>query len=386
MISRVLLPACVAAVLGAPGADAAMTDLLIGLDSKIAYTAEGQTNVDPGSDAVLVVDISNPAQPRIRATLPLANSLLGPPTNLQITPDGKLGLIANSVVHNKDGAAWKAAPDDKLFVVDLTMDPPKLIDTVTVGRQPSGLAISRKGDMVLIANRAGKGVSVLSIEGKSVKLVANVDMGNEVAGVAITPDGKRAFAVMNLVNKVAVLNIDGRNVSYDKAMDIPAAFNPYNVDITPNGRFAVASSTGAGGYNGDALTVIDTSGAHPHVVSLTTPGAGAEGFAFTPDGKWAVTALLLGTGNKQSDYAYVKKGEAVLVQVGTDGALRVSDRKPVGGLPEGVAFSGDSKYAYVGNYIDKDLQVFRIAGGKLVPVGAGLKLPGQPASVRGPVR
>ncbi len=31
------------------------------------------------------------------------NSLLGPPSNLQITPDGKLGLVANSVVNNQDG-------------------------------------------------------------------------------------------------------------------------------------------------------------------------------------------------------------------------------------------------------------------------------------------
>jgi hypothetical protein len=45
------------------------------------------------------MDISNPAKPKIRARLPLANSVLGLPTNLQITPDGKLGLIAHSVVH-----------------------------------------------------------------------------------------------------------------------------------------------------------------------------------------------------------------------------------------------------------------------------------------------
>ncbi len=385
MNSRLVLGACLL-VGAAPQVHAAMTDMLVGIDGKIAYLAEGQANVDPTGDAVLVMDISNPAKPRIRASLPLANSLVGPPTNLQITPDGKLGVVANSVVHIKEGAAWKAAPDDKLFVIDLTAEPPKLVDTLTVGKQPSGLAISRKGDLMLIANRAGKGVTVLSITGMTVKVLANVDMGQEVAGVAITPDGKRAFAVMNLVNKVAVLEIDGQKVTYDKAMDIPAAFNPYNIDITPNGKFAVASSTGAGGLNGDALTVIDTSGAHPHVVSLTSPGTGAEGFTFSPDGKWAVTPLLMGTGNKQSDYAYVKKSEAVLLSVAANGELRVVDRKPVGGLPEGVVISGDSKYVFIGNYIDKDIQTFRISGGKLVQVGAAFKLPGQPASMRGVAR
>src|ERR1700744_4841580 len=142
-------------------AQAGTNDILIGIDNKITYGPEGQINGAPGNDAVLVVDISDPAKPKIRASLPLMNSLLGPPTNLQITPDGKLGLVANSVVMNQDGAAWKVAPDNKLFVIDMAANPPKLTDTVTVGLQPSGMAISRKGDLALIANRAGKSVSVL---------------------------------------------------------------------------------------------------------------------------------------------------------------------------------------------------------------------------------
>jgi hypothetical protein len=123
-------------------ARAGTNDILVGLDEKITYDASGSVNGPPGKDAVLVVDVSNAAKPRIRASLPLMNSLLGPPTNLQITPDGKLGLVANSVVMNQDGTAWKIAPDNKVFVIDLTANPPKLVDTVTVGSQPSGLSIS----------------------------------------------------------------------------------------------------------------------------------------------------------------------------------------------------------------------------------------------------
>ena len=367
------------------GARAGANDILIGLDSKVAYEAAGQVNVQPGTDAVLVMDISNPAKPRIRASLPLVNSLLGPPTNLQITPDGRLGLVANSVVSVQDGTAWKAVPDDKLYIIDLNATPPKLIDTVTVGKQPSGLAISHKGDLVLIANRAGKSVSVLTIDGSSVKLAADIPMPNEVAAVAITPDGKRAFAVMNLANRVGVLAIDGHAVTYDKALDIPAGFNPYNLDITPDGKYAVVSATGAGGTNGDGLTVIDTAGPHPHVAALTTVGSGPEGFAISPDGKWAVAPLLLGSGGKYADWSYTKTGEAVLVSIAAGGKLGVANRLPLGGLPEGVAFSPRSDYVYVGNYIDKTLQVFHIAGGKLSAVST-MPLPGQPASVRGLAR
>ena len=301
------------------------------------------------------MDVADPAHPRIRASLKLTNSLLGPPTNLQITPNGRLGLVANSVNSVQEGGAWKPAPDDKLYVIDLDMAPPKLIDTVTVGKQLSGLAISRKGDLALTANRAGKSVSVLLIDGTNVRAVGEVPMGSDVAAVAIAPDGRRAFAVMNTANKVGVLAINGTEVTYDKSLDMSAGFNPYNVDVTPDGRWAFVSANGATGSNVDGLTVIEASGSHPHVAGLTTVGRGPEGFALSPDGRWAAIPLLLGSGDKQSDWGYTKNGEVVLASVGTEGELRAVSRLPTGSLPEGVAFSPDGQYVYVDNFNDQNL-------------------------------
>src|ERR1700722_15252502 len=158
MLKRVMLAICFTPVLllASGRGRAGPNDILIGLDQKVTNGADGPVNGAPGKDEVLVMDITTPAKPVIRARLPLMNSLLGPPTNLQITPDGKLGLLANSVLHTPDGNSFKVVPDERLFVIDLTANPPKLADTVTVGKQPSGLAISRKGDLALVANRNGK--------------------------------------------------------------------------------------------------------------------------------------------------------------------------------------------------------------------------------------
>ena len=58
-----------------------------------------------------IVDIgTNPANPRIVANLPLMNSIFGPPTNLAITPNGQLALVANSMDWVQDGSAWKPRP------------------------------------------------------------------------------------------------------------------------------------------------------------------------------------------------------------------------------------------------------------------------------------
>ena len=365
---------------------ASVHDILIGLDAKITYDANGQVNGPPGNDAVLIVDVGNPAKPRIRASLPLMNSLLGPPTNLQITADGKLALVANSVVMNQDGSAWKIAPDNKLFVVDLNANPPKLSDTVTVGMQPSGIAISHNGDLALTANRAGKSVSVLSIQNGTVKSLGDVPLEQEAAAVVIAPDGKRAFVCLNLVNKVAVLSIDCQKVTYDKAMDIPAAINPYNIDITPDGKYVIASNTGAGKNNSDAEVIIEATGAHPHVIDIMSPGTGPEGFAIAPNGKTAAAPLLLGSGAKPGDWFKTKGGALMVMSVGPNGRLTPTGTAPLGALPEGIAYSPGSNYIYVGNYVDKDLQVFHVVNGKPEQVGPNIKLPGQPASMRGLAR
>ncbi len=366
---------------------AGKNDILIGIDQKAFFEANGTRFGPGGNDALVILDVSDAAAPRIRATLPLANSVIGPPTNLQITPDGRLALLANSVVTNETNGAWSTAPDDKLFVVDLDANPPKLIDTVTVGKQPSGLAIAHDGKLALIANRAGKSVSVLSIDGTTVRQTAEVPMGEEVAAVAITPDGKRAFVVKNLANRIGVLAIDGQTVTYDKSLDMPAGLTPYNVEVTPDGRYALSVNQGGGlSGNVDTVVTIDAAANPPRVVDQTAIGDSPEGMAIAPSGKWLAVPLLKGSSSKHDRWSYTPAGSLVLMSLGPKDALQRVGELPLGGVPEGIAFSPDSRFVYVGNYVEKNVQVFRVDGGKLTDTGKTLALPGQPASMRGPAR
>ncbi|MGD0107104.1 MAG: hypothetical protein ABSC06_24165, partial [Rhodopila sp.] len=202
----------------------------------------------------------------------------------------------------------------------------------------------------------------------------------------IAPDGRRAFVCLNLVNKIAVLTIDGQKVTYDKSLDIPAALNPYNIDITPDGKYVIASNTGGTKNHGDAEVIIEATGPHPHVIDIMSPGNGPEGFAISPNGKFAAAPLLLGSGAKASDWFKTKGGQLVVMSIGPNGKLTVTGKSPLGALPEGIAYSPNSDYIYVGNYLDKDLQVFHVVNGKPMPFGLNIKLPGQPASMRGLAR
>jgi len=363
--------------------------MLVANDQKILWDDAGKpVMMAPGKDNVLVVDIgTNPLEPKIIANLPLMNTIFGPPTNLQITPDGKLGLVANSMDWVADGATWKAVPDNKLYVIDLTLDPPKLIDTVTVGKQPSGMAINRAGDLALIANRADNSISVVKITGKSVKLIDTVAMGEQVAHVAISGDGKRAVAAKFPGHKAALLAINGDKVTYDK-QDIPVGFWPYNLDITPDGKLLLTADNGLSGAsdgNIDTVTVVDLEAMPPRVIDKVVVGDGPEGFAISPDGRMAVAVILRGSNADKKAFFYNRNGSVVALKIDGKKVTRTNE-VVVEGLPEGLVFSDDGKYLYVGNFVDSDVTILQVVGDQLVDTGKRMALPGHPAAMRGRAR
>ena len=360
--------------------------MVVGIDNKVVWGADGKVqNLAPGKDVVTIVDIgTDPASPKIVASLPLMNSVFGPPTNLAITPNGQLALVANSMEQVADGPGWKAVPDNKLYVIDLTASPPARIDTVTVGKQPSGMAINRAGNLALVANRADNSISVLSIQGKQVKLVDTVTIGEQVAHVAFTPDGKRALAAKFPGHKVALLEVDGQKVTYTKR-DLAVGLWPYNLDITPDGKLALTADNGSAGSsdgNVDTVSVIDLEASPPRVIDKVVVGDAPEGFAISPTGRLAVAILLRGSNNATTDWFYNRDGSVVVLRIDGKKVTKVGEVL-VRSLPEGAVFSPDGKWLYVGNFLDSDVSVLRVDGDTVTNTGTLLKLPGKPASMRG---
>src|SRR6185437_14110919 len=131
-LKSVALAAAAVALL-AQGAAAQL--LISGNDEKVSFDPDGQRLVHPpGKDSVSVIDITDRAKPKIIANLPIMNTIVGPPVNLAITPNGRLALVANSLDWVADGQSWKGVPDDKISIIDLTASPPAVIGTVTVGK------------------------------------------------------------------------------------------------------------------------------------------------------------------------------------------------------------------------------------------------------------
>src|SRR5262249_61864964 len=102
------------------------------------------------------------------------------------------------------------------------------------------------GTPPLVANRADKSISVLSVKGTDGKVMDTVDMGDIVSHVEFTPDGKRALATKFNAHKVSLLDINGDKVIYTK-LDLPTGQWPYNVAVAPSGKIALTADNGGAG-------------------------------------------------------------------------------------------------------------------------------------------
>jgi DNA-binding beta-propeller fold protein YncE len=358
--------------------------LIIGNDEKIVWDDEGKAVLSPpGKDSVVIVDVAKPEEPKIVVSLPLENTVVGPPVNMAISPKGDIALVANSIDLVQDGGALKQVPDDRIYVIDMKANPPKLATTIKGGKQPSGLSISPSGDMALVANREDKSITVLSINGTDVKVTDTIAMGDSVAHVAISPDGKRALAVKFPAHKAALLEIANGKVTYNK-YDIATGLWPYNVDFTPDGKLAMtADNGGAGSADGniDTISIIDMQANPPRVIDKVVVGDGPEGFAISPAGGFAATALLRGSNASKKAFFYNKNGSTVLLRIDGNKVTKLKEIE-VGGLPEPVAFTPDGKYLYVGNFLDKNFSILRVENNDLVDTGKKLQLDGHPAAAR----
>ena len=340
----------------------------------------------PDHDSLSVIDIVNPGAPKITATIPLINSVVGPPVNLAIVPGGNIALVANSLKPVTQGWAHRLEPDDKVLVVDLKASPPKVIGTVAVGKQPSGIAINPKGDLALVANRADGTISVLSIHGNNVVVADTVPIGaaaDQVSAVAITPDGRHALATKPGENRVALLTIDGGKVTYTKR-DLPTGIFPYNVAVTPDGKLALTADNGGGGTsdgNIDTVGVIDLAANPPRVINHIVVGDSPEGLAVSPKGNLAVSIQAEGSNTPPTVFYHHAGGSVAVLAIDGTKVTKVGS-VTVGALPEAVAFSPDGSYLYVGNFIDGDISILKVDGTNVTDTGQRLKLPGHPASMR----
>jgi DNA-binding beta-propeller fold protein YncE len=351
-------------------------------DNKVARV-DGAVQVvqNPAPDTITIIDLkANP--PRAIAEIPVPASVVGPPFSVAITPDEGLALVA--AAQKIDPAdRTKAINDNRMSVIDLKSNPPRVLATLETGASPAGLSINRQGTLALVANRGEGTVSAFTIQGKTVTPVGMVQVGPANGGpshVMFTPDGKTALVTRDNDHFISVLSIDGTKVEYTKR-DLSAGMRPYGLDISKDGSVAAVANVGRGGGDTDTVCLIDMKSNPLRVVETVSVGQTPEGIKFSPDGKLLAVVIMNGSEKPRSSPFYNDAGKLLLYRV--EGMRLIGLAAAwIGHWSQGIALSPDNKVILVGNMVERDVQVLRWDDVSLKDLGERIKVNGGSAALR----
>ncbi len=371
------------ALLGLIAVQAAGQLIVSADEGKIDLLDHTKVVQSPVPDGLTILDFAQ-FPPKVTRVSDVSNSVLGPPSNLALTPDNKYLLVASSIVidpSNKDGYS----PDNRVQLLDLTADPINVVDVVEVGKQPSGMCVSADGKLALVANRAANTISVIRIDGDKLTHLGEVvvcDEGDNPSDVDITPDGRTALAAINTGQYVRVLSIEGEKVT-STDLKLSTFGGPYRCDISDDGKIAVTNGGGKGnGRDPAGITIIDMTGKQPQTIQYVATGYGAESCAVSPDGSMVAVALINGSNKPQGDPQFRDHGQVGFIVRDPDtGIYQQVQLLNVGRIPEGVIFTSDGRYVVVQCHPDKLLWILEVQDGKLFDTGVHIETEAFPSGI-----
>ena len=247
----------------------------------------------PPADTVTFIDL-RASPPKVLAEIDVPNSVVGPPTNVAISPKEDIALVASSMQIDPADPT-KQIPDDRLTVIDLSPLKPSLVGRLStaVGAAPKGGAPAPK---VLTTLQAGKGASGRLHQqggdpgsgrqpGRGHRLRVHHqrhdgDAGGQSDGrqagigpghVVFAPDGKtRARHPQQRQSRRRCSRWTATRWTLTKR-EIASGLRPTAIDVAAKGEVAVVANIGISG-SGDANTigVIDLKLDPPRMVNSYT--------------------------------------------------------------------------------------------------------------------
>lgn len=331
------------------------------------------------------------------------------PVDLVLAPDGSWLATANqtsdsvSLVRTSDG---------------------EILDEVTVGRRPTGIALCPDGRRLLVtASHAGL-LTLLDVDGGRLTATAAIHVGYEPYGIAVAPDGSVAYVALAAASQVAVVDLNELRVT----AHIDVGRWPRYLAVSPDGsRLAVGTSGDRG------VSVVDTreqkllymeqflglnighiqiskdglQAWFPWVVYRQNPisprnirlgwvlatrigrvrldgPARREAFSLDPQGKAIADPHGLALTSDETQLVVSASGtHELLVYRATDLPFQdyggtdhvpqelIEDeerfaRIELGGRPMGLCIAKDDRTVFVANYLDNSVQVVDLVGRRLV--------------------
>jgi len=185
--------------------------------SAIAFSRDGRLALVTRNNDHLISLLAIDADRVTYAKRDLAANLK--PYGIEVTPAGDVAVVAGT-------GAGASGGTDTVSVIDLTVDPPRTVDQVSVGPIAEGIAVSPDGRYVAATIINGSNnpkasplfrdsgmVRVLSLANKKLTMVAEAKTGRWCQGVAWAPDGRTLLVQVMVDNEIQTFNFDGKTLT-----------------------------------------------------------------------------------------------------------------------------------------------------------------------------
>jgi DNA-binding beta-propeller fold protein YncE len=136
------------------------------------------------------------------------------PYSLDVAPNGKFAVVGN--------LGFGLGDLDTVSLIDLEVQPPRVVDTVTAGMSTEGVKISPDSSVVVavVQNGSNKAADfpyrssnsklvVLRVEGKTLKKAAEAAIGGWAQGAAFSSDGRQILAGVMVERRIEVWGWNG---------------------------------------------------------------------------------------------------------------------------------------------------------------------------------
>jgi len=354
----------------------------IALSSNDAHTVlDNGAQVAPAGappDTLSVIDMAA-FPPTVTATLNVPGSVVGPPMAVAVAKDESFAIVTSATKADAAGPGG-ISPNDQVSVIDLTMKPPQVVQSLKAGAGATTVRISPDGSVALVANRFAGTLSVFTIGDHRLTPAGTVMVGEKSmpSGIAFTADARTALVTRNGDHMVQVLNIDRAKVTLDNRQ-ITTGLAPYTIDVTADGTLAAVGNMGRGDGDVDTVSLIDLTARPFRTVQTISVGRSPEGLKWSPDGKFLAIGAQEGT-TKPADNPFRRDRGRLVIFALADKQLKQVVEAPIGRWSQGIAFSRDGRTVLVQNMVERTIQVFRWDGTKLW-AGAPLDIGAGPAAI-----
>jgi DNA-binding beta-propeller fold protein YncE len=325
-------------------------------------------NENPAPDSVVFFEFSGVKAKKL-GQVNVPTSFFGPPSSVAVSTDKTLALVTSSRKADPDDPK-KFTPDNKLSVIDLSVSPPVVLQTLELPHAPMAVAMNPQMTMALAMHTDDDSVTVLSIADRRASIVETFSPGKGSGphSAAFSPGGKNVLLTRGSDNKVSLYAVENDRLRMPAIRDMGAGIRPFAVSFCGSTGLAVVSNLGANTGDHDTLSLIDLAVNPPRIVDTVTVGPVPEGAACAPDGKHAAVAIQNMSNRPMSNPFKQPYSKVVLVRIDNKRLHKIAEQ-PIGVWSQGVGFLDDSRTLFGQSVMDRSMHFFRIEGNALKVAG-----------------